>query len=963
MQHFLRVTLLGLLASTAMATNEASPALPTDTPSITLVMDGADEALWQPWRERILAYLELPAPPYTEALRARVVEQLAHLHYFSSIGCNLDDGHLACSVAPLPMVANAEIRGHLPLVLLREDVRRRLFLRPGTLLHTLPQTLADQQTRLRKFLVSAGYLDAKIHIDTHPVPAGFPNQGLALDVHVDIGASTAIRHIDVTGNAVIADAAVDDMYRHTAFLWFGAGRFQPSEMADDTLSLTERLQQEGYFAANARATYERVAGTPYVDVHVHIDAGPFLRMHFAGNQAFSNADLHDLATFRVAGAVDAIEIEETRKAFLAAYQEKGYDDVVIETESSAEHGLEVTYRFIENARRKITRVSFEGRQAISGKSLQEGLNTHPSGVIANPWVDAWVQDDVKAIRRAYENQGFADARVEARKRVLEDGTIEAIFSIEENAQAHMDRIGITGDLPLGHELALRKQLRLPEVPQPWVAQRAITLEDNVRASLANVGYLHAQVSPRITPPAPPSQPNYHLNFDVVAGPQARYQGLFLRGEVRTRTRVITDEVSLDGGDVLDLVQVSRAQRRLRGLNIFSSLDFTPMQASPQSPNTFLLASVQERDVRTLDIIAAFSTDDLGSLGLTFKDLNALGRGMTWTGELRLGDAARLTPLHIGNVDKLSLGLRAPHPEGLPFDLSLNGGFSYRNYDTFSERLLGGGLAIARVLLERDACPLCPTITGKLAYQLALTNYEVKDLAARGPGLPPGAATKATTGRIIPSLVIDTRDAPLDPHRGYAVNLQFEAAQRYLAGPFYDDAASFWRVLTGAQGFVQIAKPTLMHLTRRRTLGGPLVLAMSLQYNIEGPWTHGGSVPNAETFSYGGDFSVRGLATGATSFLLSQALVQGTAELRFYFFQVGIGTLQVAGFTDFATAAMRTSGLFREITVTAGPALRYVTAVGPLSVAYAWPLVRPPSLIAADVAPAKGRLHVSFGYSF
>ena len=954
-------------ADTALAASLA-PTIPKTAPaarseSVVLDLAGSDEATWRPWRERILAYLELPAPPYTEALRARVVEQLAQLHYFSGIGCNLSDGRLHCTMEPLPMVASAEIRGDLPLVLLREDVRRRLFLRPGTLLHTLPQTLDEQETRLQKFLVNNGYLDAQVHIASHPVPAGFPNQGLALQVNVDIGASTSIRNIAVTGDAIIADAQVDDLYRHTAFLWFGAGRFQPAELADDTLTLTEQLQEEGYFAANARATYERVAKTPFVDVHVHIDAGPYLRMHFAGNQAFSNNDLHEMATFRSAGAVDAIEIDETRKAYLAAYQEKGYDNVIIETETGSEHGLEVTFRFIENAKRKVSRVTFEGRSAIPAKVLQEGLNTHASGVIPNRWVDAWVLDDVQAIRRAYENKGFAAARVEGHKRVLENGTLEAVFTIEEGPQAHLERVGIAGDLPLGHELALRKQVHLQEGPQPWVAQSAITLEDNVRAALANMGYLHAQLTPHITPPSPPSQPNYHLDFGIVAGPQAHYQGLFLRGEVRTRTRVITDEVSLEDGEVLDLVQVSRAQRRLRGLNIFGSLDFTPMQASPQSPNTFLLASVQERDVRTVDVIAAFSTDDLGSLGLTFKDLNALGRGMTWTGELRLGDAARLTPLHIGNVDKLSLNLRAPHPEGLPFDLSLNGGFSYRNYDTFSERLLGGGVAIARVLLERNTCPLCPTITGKLAYQLALTDYEIKDLAARGPGLPPGAASQVTTGRIIPSLAIDTRDAPLDPHRGYAVNLQFEAAQRYLAGPFYDDAASFWRVLTGVQGFVQIAKPTLVHLTRRRTLGGPLVLAMSLQYDIEGPWTHGGSVPAAETYSYGGDFSVRGLATGATSFLLSQAMVQGTMELRFYFLQAGIGTLQIAGFTDFATAAMRTSELFREVTVTAGPALRYVTSVGPLSVAYAWPLVRPPSLIAADVAPPNGRLHISFGYSF
>jgi hypothetical protein len=43
----------------------------------------------------------------------------------------------------------------------------------------------------------------------------------------------------------------------------------------------------------------------------------------------------------------------------------------------------------------------------------------------------------------------------------------------------------------------------------------------------------------------------------------------------------------------------------------------------------------------------------------------------------------------------------------------------------------------------------------------------------------------------------------------------------------------------------------------------------------------------------------------------------------------------------------------------------VTPIGPLSLAYGWPVVRPPSIVASrpDAAPTRGRLHVVLGQSF
>src|SRR6185437_8168282 len=108
------------------------------------------------------------------------------------------------------------------------------------------------------------------------------------------------------------------------------------------------------------------------------------------------------------------------------------------------------------------------------------------------------------------------------------------------------------------------------------------------------------------------------------------------------------------------------------------------------------------------------------------------------------------------------------------------------------------------------------------------------------------------------LSIDKRDSPIDPHKGYRWDGRLDIAHPVLAGPFYNDAHAFWRIITSIQGFVTLGTPLARRIDENRRIGGPLVAALSLQYNAAGPWSHNGYVPVSESFAYGGDFSVRGL---------------------------------------------------------------------------------------------------------
>ena len=229
---------------------------------------------------------------------------------------------------------------------------------------------------------------------------------------------------------------------------------------------------------------------------------------------------------------------------------------------------------------------------------------------------------------------------------------------------------------------------------------------------------------------------------------------------------------------------------------------------------------------------------------------------------------------------------------------------------------------------------------------------------------PSYLPSATIARVIPALALENRDAPLDPHSGYALDLRLEVAHPSLGAPWMH-AAAFWRALINAQTFYTLATPHIGRISPEQPLGGPLVVAAALQYAAAGPWTARGQVPSSETFAYGGDFSVRGLVTRASSaVLLAHYMVIGSIELRWYLLELGIGTLQLAAFTDMGTVAASPRGLFHQTALTAGPVLRYVTPIGPLSLAYGLPVRRPSSFRAfPKIMPQRGRLHLTFGYSF
>ncbi len=932
-------------------------------------------------------------PPFDGRTIQLFHEHLLRLGYFEMARCSLDKSQtrLSCDVTPKQMVYSNAVSGDLPWSILRSDVKQRLYLRPGALLDGDNESLDRQAQRLHDYLQEAGYFDSDVTLELSPHRGAEPNAGVHVEARVTHGKKYRLGKIVITGTPLLTEDEARDVLTHY-WLPFLRIHFQPLELSADLDRLSRKLQRRGWPQARVKGSYQLDDSKGLANITLEIDSGPIVRVAFIGNRALDDDDLLDESTFEDAQSVDSGTVQDMADKIRERYQREGYYDARVEGQlrSVSKTVAEAVFTITEGPKAKLTRVVFVGNDTFGADWLDESVGLLLNG--SKRWVYSYSDHDIAVLRDFYFRQGFATAQVGTSIQQVSDGELELTFTIAEGPRRTIESVTLSGlpDTP-NAELA-RKRLEA-RTGQPFIADQAEDDKRMISALLAADGYPRAEVAQEVEGPPAETGGTMRISYRVTPNDRSRYGGLLLRGDFRTRRSLIEKELGLEQGDPLDVVAVGAATRRLRALGIFSSVQLTPLD-DYGGGETWLLAALQERPAIRLDATVSFSTNDAFQVGGDFTDRNVLGRGIQFTLRLRWGNANQglaFLPA-IGNMDEAVATLRAPRPLGLPFDVVYRASYVYEDrsrydevFDTtndldpsvdrstlgdYDERRVRGAVALIRTLVERGKCTLCPQVVGSLNYEVSGVTTWFSD----------GRIT-ANFGRVYPLVSLDARDSATDPQKGYYAEGRIEAAQRFM-GLVLENPQSFWRFISRLSIFIPLGRPLERpHPKDDIAIGGPLVLALSGTYGIGAPIGASDAtcdqsgeqrceLPPSEVFAYGGDFSLRGLRLRESFDAVSDArtIFNGTAELRWYMIpNLGFGTLQVAAFMDYGSVANKDGALFADQTLSAGPALRYVTPVGPLSIAYGHVIQVADQLINYSqlngTSPPKGRFVIGFGYTF
>jgi outer membrane protein assembly factor BamA len=775
-------------------------------------------------------------------------------------------------------------------VLLDDEVRRRMRLRPGVYLPwdaaTRQQRLAGEAARIESYLRDEGFIEAKATVGLERVG----RYGARVNVRASLGPSYRVGEVTVvnagtTGtDLALSSADIAAEFHHGWACVLGRCRFTRAQLQADIERVTRRFQRRGYPSVRVQTDFDprtsfdrasqRVAFTVTIDPRRKID------VVFEGNDRddFPDELLAGELTFGAATSADDIEVAASARALERLYQSRGYLDVVVTSERVRLRAFDrVVYRIEPGPVRIVRSVDFDCRGAdgvaapcsLPASELADAVTTRPAASFRLFSVPTYptrelLAADVAALERLYRNRGFLSARARlsvaprrsgwasaavAAAQVIGDVAppdVHVRFEIDEGPRTVIERIeivfegGAAGGRHAGDEARIRARLKV-RADDPYLRDQLEAEAQALKDWYWSLGRPRAVVT--VGPPVPLGDDHHvAVTFNVEEKQELHLGEVVIRGNFRTRDWVIRDQLGFQRGALLTADLQTSGLRRLRSTNLFNGVAFDLVDFEDARETTVdVVVKVEERfDLfGQIDVEAGYSQQNGAFLRARPVAPNLWGVGVRLDTALTLGT----------EYQSAEASLRLPRwlaPGWARFDTEVAGFVRNQVTERFGDlRSLGGSLAGVRTWERaRDDRQEARLVTAALRYDVRQRSRE--EDAIRPAGVA-GSITQnpiqTRTGTVGVTLAWDERrDAsgnlnPLAPSRGFRLEGGVAVASPWLLGQ-----DTFVKLSGLGQGF----------WTRGR-----------LQLRADARYDHGipldGSVllPEVERLFAGGDDTVRG----------------------------------------------------------------------------------------------------------
>lgn len=602
-------------------------------------------------KDRLLRFLGLgPGARFDADAIARIAEDLRTLGY-RIVRETQDPGprgvRLHLELKPQRVVRKIVVHGNWPLF--DDEILRHLTVQSGSKLaadEELEKSLADEAARVERFLERDGYFGGSVKIV--PRRGGRPDW-VDLDVNLSLGDWYKLQSVFAVGNKVISDLELMDLFDHCCLRW---GRFSVQKMREDARAAEKVLRDRGYPAARVAPDFDfkRDADrkTRRIRLPIKVTEKRKVEVRFVGNRTVSDGDLRDHLTIFSAGAYDEIELADSAKALQRAYQQRGFfearvtwqrkrargDDEVEEVTFFIAEGPELRVRGIDFASLGDRPLSFSADELRSKARLETKVfpRLGAIGLGEGGYVTSTqLEQDAERVVEFYRARGFPAVKVHAE--VARDpssfGALGALgaeaaggtaarhdlyvrFFIDEGRHELVERVEVSfKGAHIKNEAEVLKVLRMtpgtPYTDEAFAAdaQRIVDLYKTVGRPYVKADFGRTtwnEAHDRVV-----------IRLDIDEGPEVRFGEILIRGNFKTRARVILADLPFKPGDLFDLSKLEEGERNLQTHLVFNQARVTPVGFNELRNPVPILVTVQERYLErfgSLALAGGIATDKL-----------------------------------------------------------------------------------------------------------------------------------------------------------------------------------------------------------------------------------------------------------------------------------------------------------------------------------------------------------------
>jgi len=623
-----------------------------------------------------------------------------------------------------------------------------------------------------------------------------------------------------------------------------------------------------------------------------------------GNTEIKSEDLLKSINLKKFDILNTKTLKTSIDRIKSQYRDQGYYNVDVDSSTKpTEGGIALTFTVNENKKLYIKKVSFDGNEHISDSQINGRLGF--GGIIEtkNRWwwgmfghsgslQEEALDTDLLRIEQLYGEEGYVKAR--AGRPIIDikdDKGIYITIPIEEGPLFHVGTLDVEGDLIKPKEelmdvLALHPGdvLRKSMIHQSVEALRSIYMDQ---------GFAFAQVKPDMDE----GEGNtFSITFQISKGEPVHVDTIHIRGNTKTRDKVIRRQLEIDEGDLFSSTAIRESKDNLSRLGYFTNVN---LDTIPKSKDTMsLLVDVEETTTGAFSFGFAYSSVDKLMGTLQLSESNLFGYGLKTKFNVEYG----------GRRKSYSLDFEEPWL----FDHNVSLGFGVfnmdREYNYYSKESRGGNIRLSYPFYE------------KVRHSIVYSYVDIVGLTEIDPLYRDNLSEEEINGYAISSIINtlyrDTTNDYFRPTSGSDSSISLEYAG--LGGDYH-----FTRVNAKYAQFFPLYKDKV-------------ALMLKFRWGSINP-AQGDDLPEDELFTLGGLNSVRGFRYGEVGPKDSFGNVIGGQRMFVFNTEITFPIADIPGlsgvvFYDQGNAFDKRID-FTNLKRSYGTGIRWVTPMGPLRIEY------------------------------
>ncbi|MDE3179194.1 MAG: BamA/TamA family outer membrane protein [Acidobacteriota bacterium] len=720
---------------------------------------------------------------------------------------------------------------------------------------------------LKRFFTSEGYFGARVEMVIH---LDSVHRLADISYDVSLGRRARIGRIVINGpppsEAKRIEASLRSLRARIRGGDLKSGKpYYPSRIRAASTTIQDYLGDQGWLAS--QVTIEKPEYNPQTNlatVSFLVVPGPKVEIRATGAK-ISRKTLRELVPVFEEKSFDQDLVEEGERNLISYFQAKGFFDVKINPEiRTTPAAITLDYAVERGRRHRVISVAITGSRYFEADDLMANVVVKKARFFSHgEFSNDLLTTSVSNLVAVYHDAGYEEVKVTPEVVDLEP-KIEVTFRIDEGPQTVVSAVKVEG-MKKVTLAALAPGGLEQRAGQPYSPVKVAQDRSRLVASYLNLGYESASCVANASPAA--GEPHrVDITYEIKEGVQSRIDRVVILGEKHTRRQFIQKNISVKPGAPLSEGKMLGSESALYDLGVFdwasvdpahpppgqaafgAGVETSPDEAAPVKDD--VLVKVHEGERNSINYGGGFQiTPRNGSLStgiLALPGLPVIGLPSGF----KVLEKSYVSPL--GSVEYSRRNLRG---RGETASVSaLVSRLAQRATITYSDPEFSGldWSSLFSVSVERSTQnPLFTARFGQASYQIERTLNASKteylqlrysfgrttltNLLIHGFINPGDQSIHSST--LSASLIRDTRDKPLDAHRGIYQTLNFGVTPAALGSS--DSFARFF----GQTAWYHQVRPWM-------------VLAESVRVGVEAPFA-GSHIPLSERFFSGGADSLRG----------------------------------------------------------------------------------------------------------